>query len=48
MKTLILLTIGVIDSVELDTAYVEFHDFNDGSVQHALLDVNDFPCDQGS
>tara|TARA_R110002110_G_scaffold381105_1_gene591980 strand:+ start:226 stop:441 length:216 start_codon:yes stop_codon:yes gene_type:complete len=45
MKTLILLTIGVIDSVENNTASVEFHDFNDGSVQRALLNVDDFPCD---
>ena len=45
MKTLILLTIGVIDSIENNTASVEFHDFNDGSVQRALLNVDDFPCD---
>ncbi len=45
MKTLILLTIGVVDSIEYDTAHVEFHDFKDGSIQHALIDINDFPCD---
>ncbi len=45
MKPLILLAIGVIDSVDLNTANVELHDFNDGSVQHALVDINDFPCD---
>jgi len=45
MKTLILLCIGVIDSVEDDVAHVEIHDFNDGSVQHADLDISSFPCD---
>tara|TARA_R100000234_G_scaffold113272_2_gene87563 strand:- start:66 stop:281 length:216 start_codon:yes stop_codon:yes gene_type:complete len=45
MKALILLTIGVVDSIEYDTAHVEFHDYEDGSVQHALMDVSDFPCD---
>jgi len=45
MKTLILLCIGVIDSVEDNVAHVEIHDFNDGSVQHADLDISSFPCD---
>lgn len=45
MKTLILLCIGVIDSVEDNVAHVEIHDFNDGSVQHVDLDIRSFPCD---
>ena len=45
MTTLILLCIGVIDSVEDNVAHVEIHDFNDGSVMQADLDTKSFPCD---